>query len=170
MVAHDRCLLKETGAEIWALDPHGISVYDNFIAYDQDRKSKQIQTSLTEQNATKQIQQPKEDQKKSKREQAEKRNALYRALKPLQDRYDALEIELTQTAESQESAEKQLADPQIFADPQKSGVLLKEFEELRQKADLLMNEMDSLEKEMETIKNQTVMPWTENLLLTYRRE
>ncbi|MDE5831433.1 MAG: ABC-F family ATP-binding cassette domain-containing protein [Desulfovibrio sp.] len=148
MIAHDRWLLKETGAEIWALENRGVTVYDNFAAWDQARKEKASASA-----AAKPVPEGRAEQKRSKREQAEKRNALYRALKPLRDKLAGLEEEFGRIVERQAEVEKSLADPEIYADSQKSGALLKEFEDTRRKSEALMADMDSLEKEIAELKN-----------------
>lgn len=157
VIAHDRWLLKEIGAEIWALDNRGVTVYDNFDAYDEARKGKPV--GIGESPVEKRLPQSRDERKLSKREEAEKRNALYRELKPLQDRLSKLEKEFEGIVERQGEVERSLADPEIYADPQKSGLLLKEFEETRQKSDSIMIEMERLEKEIEERKKSR--DWTD---------
>ena len=101
MVAHDRWLLSQVGAEAWALDEKGITVYPDFASYDTARRaaleSGSVSPSL---NASNKAEKPdnapranlsREEQKRLKREQAERRNALHKELKPLQQKYAALE-------------------------------------------------------------------------------
>lgn len=71
----------------------------------------------------------REEQKRLKREQAEKRNALHKELKPLQSKYTALEEELARVLDEQSAVEGRLADPEVYADHSRSGELLKRFEE-----------------------------------------
>lgn len=157
MVAHDRWLLGQTGAEIWELNEAGITVHESFAAYDAVRNATPVQ-EVAAKPKTAEIRPgqvlSREQQKQLRREQAEKRNALHRQLKPLQTRHASLEKELDAQLERQHEVEQELAKPEIYADGKKATALLAEFEELRQKADRTMLEMDRLEGEMQTITAQ----------------
>lgn len=166
MVAHDRWLLSQVGAEAWELDGRGITVYPDFAAYDAARKarlagvSQSALLSLDGGDAPVQAAQPaprvaalsREDQKKRKREEAALRNALHKALKPLQEKYAKLEAELALVLEEQGEAEAQLADPEVYADHARSGELLKRFEECRSRGEALVEEMAELEAKQDEVR------------------
>ncbi|MEG6501953.1 ABC transporter ATP-binding protein, partial [Desulfovibrio sp. 1214_IL3152] len=94
----------------------------------------------------------REEQKRLKREQAEKRNALHKEIKPLQSKYDALEKELTSVLEKQGLAEAQLADPEIYADHGKAAELLKSFEACKKRGEDIFEEMTALDERMEAVR------------------
>lgn len=166
MVAHDRWLLSQVGAEAWELDSRGITVHADFAAYDAARKARLTGTpasallsldggqSVTRADAPPPQSRPlsRDDQKRRKREEAAQRNALHKALKPLQDRYAALEAELARVLEAQGAAEAELADPEVYADHARSGELLKRFEECRARSETLVEEMAALESEQEAVR------------------
>lgn len=162
MVAHDRWLLSQVGAEAWALDEKGITVYPDFASYDTARRaaleSGSVSPSL---NASNKAEKPdnapranlsREEQKRLKREQAERRNALHKELKPLQQKYAALEGELEKAMNEQSDVETQLADPAVYADGTRSTELLKRFNELRDLTERLMEDMAALEEQIAAIE------------------
>ena len=162
MVAHDRWLLSQVGAEAWALDEKGITVYPDFASYDTARRaaleSGSVSPSL---NASSKAEKPdnapranlsREEQKRLKREQAERRNALHKELKPLQQKYAALEGELEKAMNEQSDVETQLADPAVYADGARSTELLKRFNDLRDLTERLMEDMAALEEQIAAIE------------------
>ena len=167
MVAHDRWLLSQVGAEAWELDSRGITVYPDFAAYDAARKARLAGVSasalltLDGGDAPAQAAAPaqakatalsREDQKKRKREEAAQRNALHKALKPLQEKYEKLEAELARVLEEQGTTEAELADPEVYADHARSGELLRRFEECRSRGEALVEEMAELEAKLDEVR------------------
>lgn len=153
VVAHDRWLLREINAEIWALGPDGIERFENYESYSASRKNI---PAPEEADVPEKTAQPvgREEQKRLKREQADRRNALHRALKPLQARYERLEKELGNAMERQAEAEHSLADPEIYGDREKSAELLRIFEENRAKSEALLENLDGLERQIEAIRSE----------------
>lgn len=169
MVAHDRWLLSQVGAEAWELDKSGLTVFSDFTAYDAERRSRMAGTGQTApavsggvapgRNASgDQAQEAsaqnlsREEQKRLKREQAEKRNALHKEIKPLQSKYDALEKELTGVLEKQGTVEAQLADPEVYAEHEKAAELLKSFEACKKRGEDIFEEMTALDERMEAVR------------------
>lgn len=162
MVAHDRWLLSQVGAEAWALDEKGITVYPDFASYDTARRAALENGSASPGlNASGKAGKPdnapranlsREEQKRLKREQAERRNALHKELKPLQQKYAALEGELEKAMNEQSDVEAQLADPAVYADGARSTGLLKRFNELRDLTERLMEDMAALEEQIAAIE------------------
>ncbi|MDY0204192.1 MAG: ABC-F family ATP-binding cassette domain-containing protein [Desulfovibrio desulfuricans] len=169
MVAHDRWLLSQVGAEAWELDKSGLTVFSDFAAYDAERRSRMAGTGQTApavsgglasgRNASgDQAQEAsaqnlsREEQKRLKREQAEKRNALHKEIKPLQSKYDSLEKELTGVLEKQGTVEAQLADPEVYAEHEKAAELLKSFEACKKRGEDIFEEMTALDERMEAVR------------------
>ena len=166
MVAHDRWLLSEVGAEAWALDEHGITPYADFAAYDAARRaaldaatpkpagrgapSAQGAQAAPADNARANL--SRDDLKKLKREEAERRNALHKKLKPLQQRYAALENDLAARMDEQTEVEQLLADPAVYADAARSAELLKRFNDLKDIVERLMDDMAAAEEEIAAIE------------------
>ncbi len=169
MVAHDRWLLSQVGAEAWELNEHGLTVHSGFAAYDAARRARLTGTEGKGGAALSAAGLPKfkaetagetapvlsrEEQKRLKREQAERRNALHKELKPLQSNYTALEEELARVLDEQGAVEAQLADPEVYADHNRSGELLKRFEECKRRGEELLEEMAGLEEKIAAIKGK----------------
>ncbi|WP_291446784.1 ABC-F family ATP-binding cassette domain-containing protein [Desulfovibrio sp.] len=171
MVAHDRWLLSQVGAEAWELNENGITVHAGFAAYDADRRARLAGAgtdgrggaALSAAGLPKMSSEAarevapgfsREEQKRLKREQAEKRNALHKELKPLQSKYTALEEELARVLDEQSAVEGRLADPEVYADHSRSGELLKRFEECKRRGEDLLEEMAGLEEKITAIKKQ----------------
>ena len=169
MVAHDRWLLSQVGAEAWELDKNGLTVFPDFAAYDAERRARMAGTGQTApatsggtanaQGAANALAQEilaqnlsREEQKRLKREQGEKRNALHKEIKPLQGKYDALEKELTRVLEKQGTVEAQLADPEVYADHEKAAELLKSFEVCKKRGEDIFEEITALDERMETVR------------------
>ena len=169
MVAHDRWLLSQVGAEAWELDKNGLTVFSDFAAYDAERRARMAGTGQTApaasggaasgRSASGDLAQEvlaqnlsREEQKRLKREQAEKRNALHKEIKPLQSKYDALEKELTGVLEKQGTVEAQLADPDVYADHGKAAELLKSFEACKKRGEDIFEEMTALDERMEAVR------------------
>lgn len=146
MVAHDRWLLNETGAEAWELNERGLFIHPDFASYDSSRKASSIESFASPKPIVSSL--SRDEQKRLKREQAEKRNALHKKLKPLQTRYSALEEKLNDYMIRQQEVEQNLADPQIYADSKRSSELLSAFEECKTESERLLEEMDDLEQKM----------------------
>ena len=145
MVAHDRWLLSQVGAEAWELNENGITVHAGFAAYDADRRARLAGAGTDSRGgaalsaaglpkmsseAAREVAPgfSREEQKRLKREHSEKRNALHKELKPLQSKYTALEEELARVLDEQSAVEGRLADPEVYADHSRSGELLKRFD------------------------------------------
>ena len=169
MVAHDRWLLGQVGADAWELDSRGITVHADFAAYDAARKARLAGLSASallgldadaplpqavEAATGKPAPLSREDQKKRKREEAGKRNALHQALKPLQEKYQKLEAELAKILEEQAACEAQLADPEVYADHARSNELLSRFEDCRSQGETLVEELSRLEEAQAEIRSR----------------
>ena len=85
-------------------------------------------------------------------------NALHKELKPLQERYAALEKDLAAVLEEQSAVEAQLADPQVYADHNRSNELLRAFDAHKQRSEQLLEEMTALEESLQ----ETRVRWGED--------
>lgn len=155
IVAHDRYLLSEVADEIWQLDDGRFTVYDQgYEQYAEARKAAASQGASTAGNLaapgrddadSAKSSLSREEQKRLKREQAELRNALYKEMKPLQDRYAALEKELEKVLGELGTSEALLADPDVYADSARTTELLKGFHALQARSETIMEDMAGLE-------------------------
>ena len=162
MVAHDRYLLAEVADEAWAVSSDGLTVFEGgFTEYDADRRQRNAaakESDEADRRATQSSGQTpglsRDELKKLKREQAEQRNALYKLIRPKQERYERCEAELEAFLTEQGAIEAQLADPDVYADSGQASSLLKRFGELRDASEKLMDQMGELEQELAELERQ----------------
>ena len=169
MVAHDRWLLQETGCSIWAIDEHGITEYDDFASYDAERHAQEAAAPEAEKQPAQklvQTEQPsrpsaasrqnlsREEAKRLKREQAEARNAFAKKIKPLKEKHAQMEAELESVMAEQQETEQKLADPATYADHALSGELLNRYNELKDRCDALVEELDGLESRIAAMEQE----------------
>ncbi len=170
MVAHDRWLLQETGCSIWALDETGLAEHESFAAYDAARHAQEAAPTpeakaaaapaRTENAAPASGSEAghglsREEMKRLKREQAEARNALSRRLRPLKEKYAALEGRLDAAMNEQQETEQKLADPATYADKELSSRLLGRYSELKDLCERLLEELDAVETEIAALEKET---------------
>ncbi len=160
MVAHDRHLLTEAADQIWELTPKGFTIYENgFDEYAEARRAVRSQANAEALAAKKgevkrTVGLSREEMKQQKRDQAEARRVLYKAMKPLQEQYAALEKELEQTLTEQTGVEATLADPEVYADGAKATELLKRFHTLQARSDVLLEQLGEAEAALAPYEEQ----------------
>ncbi len=156
IVAHDRHLLSRAVDEIWAMDEGGITVYkEGFAQYDAARhaaraaeKTSALPQAQSSEKNLENLSRSREDLKRIKREQAEKRNALYKKLKPLQAKHAALEADVERVLTRHDALEKLLADPAVYADGARTSELLREYHEIVKKSEQGLAALDELERQI----------------------
>ncbi len=149
LVAHDRWLLSALAEEAWAISDAGITMYEGgFAQYDVARRQAALQNTAELSKEIPTLNLSREEQKKLKREEAAKRNALYKELKPLQDKYSIKEAELETLLHEMSEVEQSLASPEIYADNSQATPLLKRFNELQNLTEKLMETMAQIEVEI----------------------
>jgi ATP-binding cassette subfamily F protein 3 len=151
MVAHDRYLLTEAADQIWALSPAGLTVFaEGYGEYAEDRRkagreesSLALEQRRAESNRISGL--SREELKQRKREQADARKSLYKAMKPLQETCARLEDELGAVFSAQSAAEALLADPDVYADSARATALLKEYHDLQRAGEKLIEKLTAAE-------------------------
>ena len=73
-----------------------------------------------------------------RKEKAERRRQIAETLKPIQDKLHALEERIDELETRKDHLEKELADPDIFRDKERSLPLLTEYQEVKEKLEELM--------------------------------
>ena len=158
VVAHDRHLLAEVVDEIWEITDRGIHAYEGgFEEYDAARHAakaaeKAAKSETAAQDGSTGL--SREDLKRIKREQAEQRNALYKKLKPLQEKYRRDEADMEATLTRLGEVENLLADPDVYADGAKASALLREFHELQTRSEGQLEALGELEAQISALEAQ----------------
>lgn len=169
VVAHDRYLCSNVTDEAWALSSEGLTRYEQgFLQYDEARKQglKQVTIAeiqdnqkdcLTKKNEKNSVISYSRDELKSlKREQAKKRNELYNTLKPKQIAYKHLEEELSILLEKQHNLEQLLATPAGHGSGIETTRLLKQFSEIKDQTDRIIDKLEILELEINALEQQRI--------------
>ena len=165
MVAHDRYLLSEVADEAWSMDGDGITVYkEGFAEYDVARRAALAASKAgkeRDKDAGRKAEGPvpgkaldREELKRLKREQAEQRNALYKKMRPKQEAYAKLETQLEALLTEQSDVEAALADPEVYADGNKTTELLKKFSQLKESSEQALEKLGELEAELAELEAQ----------------
>lgn len=165
MVAHDRYLLSEVADEAWSMAEDGITVYkEGFAEYDVARRAALAASKAgkeRERDAGRKAEGPvpgkaldREELKRLKREQAEQRNALYKKMRPKQEAYAKLETQLEALLTEQSDVEAALADPEVYADGNKTTELLKKFSQLKESSEQALEKLGELEAELAELEAQ----------------
>lgn len=150
VVAHDRRLMSECTDTVWALSPDGIELFQGgFDDYEAARKAKLDQSAKRAKiEARAPLREDRESEKRRKREEAQARNELAKKHKPLKDAQAKAESGLAQALDRQTVVEGLLADPAVFSDMAQSTALLKEYEELKVRAEQLFEKLARIEADL----------------------
>ena len=160
MVAHDRHLLAEAADEIWELGPTGFTTYvHGFADYDVVRRRQRQLTAEKELDEKRGAVRrttglTREELKQQKRDQAEARKKLSAIMKPLQQKAQKAEAALDELLTRQDTLEKTLADPAVYADGPRAGALLKEFHEVQTKVEAAMLALEAAEQALAPYEEQ----------------
>lgn len=159
MVAHDRYLLSEVADEAWAMSQDGLKVYkEGFAQYDAARRAALAVKSSREPKKQTEVLPgrpvDREDLKRLKREQAEQRNALYKAIRPKQEAYVQLEAQLEKMLTEQTDVEAELAAPEVYADSTRTTELLKRFSQIKEESEQALEQLAALEAEIAELENR----------------
>jgi ATP-binding cassette, subfamily F, member 3 len=147
MVAHDRHLLREAAAEVWAVGQDGITVHeDGFAAY--ESALEQAAACQAEAGQSGALKVSRQEDKERKRRLAEQRNALYRDIKPKRTAFEKLEAELEALLAKQGEVEAVMAEPESYAQKELFAKLSKQYGELSHQAEELLVRMAVLEEEI----------------------
>ncbi len=151
-VAHDRYLLAEAAETVWTVGHDGLSEFlGGYEAYERHLKEQAHQACLLGQEPKIKTD-SREIRQAEKRRQADERNAIARELKPLKERYAKREAALETVLARQTEVEQVMADPATYADAAKFSELSKEYHVLKDKSDVLVLEMGTLEDDIAALE------------------
>jgi ATP-binding cassette subfamily F protein 3 len=147
-VAHDRHLLQEATGELWHLNGSGLrEVEHGFLTAPRSGEPKGEADSGP-------AGEKRDLRKERKREEAQRRNRIYRELRPKQERYGELESELEEVLSELEEVESKLADPATYGSSGDVAETNRRYRELQNRSDELMREMQGLEEEIKRLQEE----------------
>ncbi len=151
MVAHDRYLLEAAADELWLLNQDGLQRVEHCYLLDgqieQQGPGKTGKEPVS--NASGKINSRKEQKKK----EAEQRNCFYKALRPKQERYAALEQQLEEILSKLDEVENKLADPDTYDSGNHLKETNREYKQFQRQSEDLINEMEDLEREIQELQS-----------------
>ncbi len=161
-VAHDRRLMAEAASEVWAVGEGGLQVFSRgFQEYDDYRCQTLADGCAADKAAITGRASPgrasRREEKERRRLEAERRNALSRKLKPLREKYAALERELETVLARQGALEQSLADPETYAKAEEFSRVSREYGETERRIEELLHRLEALEGEITALE----APWPE---------
>jgi ATP-binding cassette subfamily F protein 3 len=154
IVAHDRYLLSQVARELWILSPEGLeelpqgyAQYEQMLNKDKEKSAPAAKDRDSEGSGF--------SAKERRRMQAEKRNQIYRELKPKKTTYQSLEKDLEANLEEQSRLEKSLSDPETYSNnPEEIQRLNKNYQELQRQGEELLLRLSELEAEIQDLENK----------------
>jgi ATP-binding cassette subfamily F protein 3 len=99
---------------------------------------------------------PKSPQSKklARREKAERRRLISDTLSPMEQELSGLEDRVGRLERREKEVEKNLADPEIFRDKERSVPLLREYNDLKNEIENLMKRWEEKQEELESAKKE----------------
>ncbi len=169
MVAHDRYLLSEVAEEIWTIGHEGlVPHHEGFEAFEAERRAalaeakqgakREAKKAAAPQNPERASAPEEEDaasrrlSKEEKRDLAERRNKLSRALKPLRDEYAKCEKDLERVLTEQGELEAKMNDPATYENGGDALSVNSQYREVSDWAEKLMERMAGLEAQIAKVQ------------------
>ena len=163
-VSHNQSFVNSLATKIWDIVEQGIveypgSLHEYYLSIQEKEKMVlENKASKTIHDAGKINQEgttgkKREDIKREKREKAEKRQRIHNSVKPIRDSLERMEDRIAKMEARQKEVEKDLADPDIFRDQERSIPLLAEYKNLREKLEACFLEWEALQEELEKIQS-----------------
>lgn len=147
-VAHDRYLLQEAIQELWILRESGLQEASPEFSLERPGREKE-----QEQGGSGESRSSRSGDKERRRREAERRNAIHRALQPRRERYAALESRLEEVLQQLSETESQLSDPDTYSSSQDINELNQAYLRLQEQSEELLQQMQELEQSITRLKN-----------------
>ncbi len=153
LVAHDRQLLYEVAQEVWMVRKNDLCplsggieeyVHSFYKSSGEERHSPGEKRAKISSESTKEI----------RRRQAETRNELHRALKPLQEEFRELENRLEKILDFQGQIENSLSNPETYGDPEKIRTLNQELGDSKRESEGVFQRMSEVEEQIEYLEKE----------------
>ncbi|MFC1824444.1 ABC-F family ATP-binding cassette domain-containing protein [Thermodesulfobacteriota bacterium] len=158
-VSHNQSFINRLATKIWDIRDEGIveypgSLYDYYdytIRMEQDRLS-DAQTETDGENTPLELKQGNDraSRKEKRRMKAEERRKINTTLKPIQDGLSKLEERIAELESREKKLGKELADPDIFSDKKKSLPIIKEYGEVREELETLIQRWEDQQHQLES--------------------
>ena len=151
-VSHNQSFISKLATKIWNLDEGTITEYHGNLSEYYNHLEKEWNSFRSEahpQNMPSDKASEHKNKKDIKREQAEQRKLRHERLKPLKDKLSSVEGNIEKNEKREKELNVLLASPELFADQNKSIPLMKEYKQVKEKLEELINQWESLNSEIE---------------------
>ena len=158
-VSHNQSFVNGLATKIWDVVEEGIVEYpgslDEYYQSIQDKEKNAVDAMSTPEKIGqgRNTGKTREDKKREKREKAEKRQQIHNTVKPIRVNLAHVEDRIAKMETRQKEVEKDLADPDIFQDQERSVPLLAEYKNLREELDTSFLEWEKLQEKLELAKS-----------------
>jgi ATP-binding cassette subfamily F protein 3 len=169
-VSHNQSFINRLANKIWDIRdgeiieyPGRLNEYFNHLAGSQTNGLAEEEPSETQAGREAPITEPpdadavkrkKPDRKAMKRERAEQRRLIHDTLKPMVSRVEQLEKKISELEFRQKELEKQLENPEVFKDQERSITLTGEYRGVRTELEELLTKWEYSQKELESTKKR----------------
>jgi len=156
-VSHNQSFINQLATKIWYIQDGNVEEYPgNLKEYYQHQSlfQKAEGENSTQKDTSAEQERPRgrEAQKTRRKIEALKRQEISRILNPLREKLALLESRIEELETKEAALSKQLADPEIYGDPQKNQPLLAEYDQVRNKLEELMNRWEYQQSRLEEAK------------------
>jgi ATP-binding cassette subfamily F protein 3 len=154
-VSHNQSFVNGLATKIWDVVEEGIVEYpgslDEYYQSIQDKEKNAVDAMSTPEKIGqgRNTGKTREDKKREKREKAEKRQQIHNTVKPIRVNLARVEDRIAKMETRQKEVEKDLANPDIFQDQERSVPLLAEYKNLREELDTSFLEWEKLQEKLE---------------------
>ena len=158
-VSHNQSFVNSLATKIWDVVEQGIVEYPGSLnEYYESIQEKEKNTAENvpvsgKTREGKNTGKTREDKKREKREKAEKRQQIHNTVKPIRTNLARVEDRIAKMEKRQKEVEKDLADPDVFQNRERSIPLLSEYKNLKEKLDQSFLEWEKLQEKLELAQN-----------------
>jgi ATP-binding cassette subfamily F protein 3 len=156
-VSHNQSFINRLATKIWDIRNGNVVEYPGNLS-DYYRRLEQMESASSSPGAqgpgSSEASRTRNasDRKAEKRERAERRAVVRNTLAPLTEELARVEARIDTLETRQKGVEKLLADPELFSDTQRSVPLMKEYKEIRETQEDLLQRWEALQWRLEEAK------------------
>jgi ATP-binding cassette subfamily F protein 3 len=156
-VSHNQSFINRLATKIWDIRNGNVVEYPGNLS-DYYRRLEQMESASSSPGAqgpgSSEASRTRNgsDRKAEKRERAERRAVVRNTLAPLTEELARVEARIDTLETRQKDVEKLLADPELFSDTQRSVPLMKEYKEIRETQEDLLQRWEALQWRLEEAK------------------
>jgi len=146
---HDRRFMDRVSTAIFELDHGVLTRYEGNYSYYAAKKAQQAETVLAPVKSPRQTATRRDQDRARRRDEAERRNRLYRLLKPLRKKVSGFEAEIERVETELKQVEERLVSPDLYQDIDSAREEGEKARELRAALDELYEKWTAAAEELQ---------------------